>query len=228
MAASLCYVNSGFRNSLVLHTDVQQKPEKVNSIINNFPRKKLLSYFTSLLVACLFILNVSAQKPINENPSVSLLNSSAFPQSFIGNWKGKLQWMVAGKPTQTFTMQLSIQPADSVGQYTWQIRYGDSSADNRPYLLKPVDTAKGHWVIDERDGILLDSYVHGNSIHGAFTVQGNTIVDNYRVEGNQLFVEFFTIKLANKKTSGKGTPETPFVESYQIGSYQAGTLLRAK
>ncbi|MEO7530868.1 MAG: hypothetical protein ABIS69_05635 [Sediminibacterium sp.] len=181
-----------------------------------------------MLVACLFTVNVSAQQTTNENPPVFLLNSNAFPQLFIGNWKGKLQWMVAGKPPQTFTMRLIIQPADSAGQYTWQIMYGDSSNDNRPYLLKPVDTAKGHWIIDERDGILLDSYVHGNSIHGAFTVQGNTIVDNYRVENDQLFVEFFSIKLANKKTSGKGTPETPFVESYQIGSYQVGTLFRVK
>ena len=31
-----------------------------------------------------------------------------FPKSFIGNWKGKLQWFVAGKPIQEFTMQLRI------------------------------------------------------------------------------------------------------------------------
>lgn len=27
-----------------------------------------------------------------------------FPQNFVGSWKGALQWMVAGKPTKTFTM----------------------------------------------------------------------------------------------------------------------------
>jgi hypothetical protein len=153
---------------------------------------------------------------------------TTFPQTFIGNWKGKLQWMVAGKATQTFTMQLRIQPTDSANQYTWQIIYGDAGKDNRPYILKPIDTAKGHWVVDERDGIMLDSYVHGNSIHGAFTVQGNTIVDNYTIENGKMRVEFFSIKLGDKKQSGKGTEEIPFVDSYKISSYQTGVLTRVK
>jgi hypothetical protein len=178
-----------------------------------------------ILLSCLMmfiILHVTAQN-----------KTAAFPYSFIGNWKGQLQWMVNGKPTQTFTMQLRVQPTDSANQYTWQIIYGDPSTplraeDNRPYILKPVDTAKGHWVIDENDGIILDSYVHGNNIHGAFTVQGNTIVDNYKVEEDKMYVEFFSIKLADKKQSGKGTAETPFVDSYKISSYQTGVLTRVK
>ena len=157
---------------------------------------------------------------------VSAQSNEGFPHSFTGNWKGKLKWMVSGKPEQEFTMQLKIQPADSAGAYTWQMIYGDDNKDNRPYILKPIDIAKGHWVIDENDGILLDSYVHGNAIHGAFTVQGNTIVDNYRVDKDSMFVEFFSIRLAEKKTSGKGTEDTPFVDSYKISSYQEGVLLK--
>jgi hypothetical protein len=152
-----------------------------------------------------------------------------FPQDFVGRWKGQLQWLVNGKPAQTFSMQLIIQPADSAMTYTWQIIYGDKGQDNRPYLLKPVDTAKGHWVVDERDGIMLDSYVHGSSIHGAFTVQGNTIVDNYTLESsNRMRVEFFSIRLGDKKTSGKGTEEVPSVDSYRIASYQTGVLIKVK
>jgi hypothetical protein len=153
---------------------------------------------------------------------------NTFPKNFIGNWKGSLQWMVAGKPTQTFTMQLRIQPEDTAGQYTWQIIYGDKEQDNRPYILKPVDTAKGHWVVDEKNGIMLDSYIHGNCLHGAFTVQGNTIVDNYCVQGNTMQVEFFSIKLAEKKQSGYGTDESPNVDSYRLSSYQKGVLKRVK
>ncbi|MBP6430319.1 MAG: hypothetical protein KA319_00955 [Ferruginibacter sp.] len=154
--------------------------------------------------------------------------NKTFPQQFIGKWKGELQWMVAGKPTQKFKMQLNILPTDSANQYTWQIIYGGAGKDNRPYILKPIDTAKGHWIVDERDGIILDSYVHGNCIHGAFTVQNNTIVDNYCVTGNKMTVEFFSIKLVDKKQSGKGTNEVPFVDSYRVGSYQTGVLTKLK
>ena len=159
---------------------------------------------------------------------VASLSSSAqpgaFPADFIGNWKGKMQWITPGKPAKEFTTQLKVQPADTAGQYTWTIIYGDDAKDNRPYILRPVDTLTGHWVVDERDGIILDSYVHGNAIHGAFTVQGTTIVDNYKIENGKLYIEFFTIKLGDKKTSGKGTEETPFVDSYRITAYQTGVL----
>lgn len=130
--------------------------------------------------------------------------------------------------SQTFTMHLRIQPTDAGNQFTWQIIYGDDSKDNQPYILKPVDTAKGYWIIDENNGIVLDSYVHGNSLHGAFTVQGNNIVDNYTIENGKMKVEFFSIKLADKKQSGKGTEETPFVDSYKISSYQTVILKRQK
>lgn len=152
--------------------------------------------------------------------------NSSFPQSFAGNWKGKLQWIVTGKPTQEFTMQLKVFPSDTASQYTWQIIYGDDNKDNRPYLLRSVDTVKGHWVIDEKDGILLDSYVHGNCLQGAFTVSGNTIVDNYCIEDGKLKVEFFSIKLGDKKQSGKGTEDVPYVDSYRISSYQTGVLTK--
>lgn len=178
--------------------------------------------FIILIVLSFLVYNLTAQ---NEKS----LPSNAPVSAFAGQWKGKLQWMVAGKPTKDFTMQLIIQPADTAGQYTWQIIYGDSGkVDNRPYLLKPVDTAKGHWVVDERDGIVLDSYLHGNSFHGAFTVMGNTIVDSYTVNGDEMRVEFISIKLDQKNTSGKGTDETPFVDSYKITGYQVGVLKRVK
>jgi len=167
---------------------------------------------TGMLILALAVFSSTAQ------------DTAAFPRNFICTWKGKMQWMTAGKAVVEYSAQLKIVPADTAGQYTWTISYGDEGKDNRPYLLKPVDTAMGHWVVDEGDGIILDSYVHGNSIHGAFTVEEATLVDNYKVEGDKLFVEFFTIILKDKHTSGKGTKDTPFVDSYKIANYHTGVL----
>jgi hypothetical protein len=179
-----------------------------------------------LILHILLAFSLSLPAQTGSTPAVDC--QSPFPGCFVGNWAGKLQWMVAGKPAQSFTMQLRIQPADTPGHYTWQIIYGDNNKDNRPYILKPVDTAKGHWVVDEGDGIVLDSYVHGNSIHGAFTVKGNTIVDNYSIINGQMHVEFLSIRLEEKNRSGKGTEATPFVDSYKISSYQSGILMKVK
>jgi hypothetical protein len=160
--------------------------------------------------------------------AVAQENTNSFPQSFIGKWKGSLQWFVAGKPTQTFTMQLHVLPTDSPGIFTWQIMYGDNQQDNRPYLLKPLDTAKAHWVIDENNGILLDNYLFGNCLNGAFTVMGNTIVNSYCLEDGKLNITFNTIKLAAKNTTGKGTEDSPSVETYRVSGYQSGVLIRQK
>ena len=72
-------------------------------------------------------------------------NKNSFPQDFIGKWKGTLEWHRAGNTPQTVNMELYILPStDTAGQYTWHLIYGSVSADSRPYILKPVDTAKGH------------------------------------------------------------------------------------
>ncbi|MGZ5190586.1 MAG: hypothetical protein ACXWCZ_06165 [Flavisolibacter sp.] len=152
-----------------------------------------------------------------------------FPKKFIGHWKGDLYWYKTGEKTaQKVKMQLIIQPADTIGHYTWQIIYGENNADNRPYILKPVDTAKGHWIVDERNGIILDQYWVGNRFTSAFTVQNSTIIDSYWIEGKKLIAEFYSISAKSISTTGKGNAEIPFVHSYATKSYQKAILKKVK
>lgn len=153
--------------------------------------------------------------------------SSSFPESWTGNWKGELQWFKAGKADpQKVNMELHIRPADSAGQFTWQIVYGKTSEDNRPYILKPKDAATGHWVIDERNGIVLDQFWVGNKFCGAFTIQGATIVNSYWIEADKLLVEFFSISAKPLGITGNGTDDSPKVDTYKVGSYQRAVLTR--
>jgi hypothetical protein len=155
--------------------------------------------------------------------------STSFPQSWTGNWKGELQWYKTGKTeSQKVNMELRIQPGDSTGNYTWQIIYGSATEDNRPYLLKAKDAVNGHWVIDELNGIVLDQYWVGNKFCGAFTVMGNTILNSYSMENDKLMVEFYSIGAKPITATGKGTDESPTVDSYRIGSYQKAVLQRTK
>lgn len=161
--------------------------------------------------------------------SIAAINSFSqtlsFPQSFTGNWKGTLTWSRPGKPSEVFTMRLNILPADS-GRYTWQIIYGDDQKDNRPYLLMPVDTAIGRWVVDERNSIVLDSYWIGNRFMGAFTVGGNTIVDQYWIDEQGMHVEFISYAVKPLATTGGTSKDIPPVDSYKILSLQKGILQR--
>ena len=125
-------------------------------------------------------------------------------------------------------MELQIRPTDSVNRYTWQLSYGPAAEDNRPYTLIAVDTAKGHWVIDENNGIVLDQFWIANRFTGAFTVMNSTIVNNYWLENGKLVVEFYSIAAKPINTTGKGNKEIPFVDSYKVNSYQRAVLSKDK
>lgn len=159
--------------------------------------------------------------------AIGFVQAQEFPRDFIGHWEGELVWYATGKKEpQKVKMQLTIQPADTAGHYTWQMVYGTNKEDVRPYLLKPVDTAQGHWVIDERDGIQLDQYWTGYRFSSAFTVQTTTIVSSYWREGDQLLVEFHSLGAQSISKTGQGTKEIPFVESYAVKGFQKAVLKR--
>ena len=151
-----------------------------------------------------------------------------FPKDFIGKWKGSLNWYPAGKEMQTVKMQLNIQPEPGPSQYSWQLIYGDSAKHNRPYHLKPVDTASNHWVVDENDGIMLDGYWIGNRFISMFNVQGSTITAIYWIEDMSLHIEMISTKTEAVRESGKDNSDVPAVTSFPVRSYQKAILYKAQ
>lgn len=155
-----------------------------------------------------------------------VLSQTTFPDDFLGTWKGMMNWYSIQKAElQQVPMELHVHAsADSTGQYSWQIIYGENRKDQRPYTLKPADPGRGHWVIDENNGILLDHYWLGSVFSGVFSVDNSTVLSNFRIEQNQMVVEFFGYKTPAVSISGGQSPEIPEVESYQMGSYQHAIL----
>ncbi len=161
--------------------------------------------------------------------SLADAQSSSFPIDWIGNWKGELLWYKTGKAEpQKVNMELRIQPADSSDTYTWHLIYGTKEEDYRPYILKLKNIESRHWVIDELSGIVLDQFWSGNKFSGSFKVQNSTITNSYWMENDKLNIEFYNFNAKALNTSGKGTDEIPFVDSYQLGSYQKAVLIRTK
>jgi len=158
-----------------------------------------------------------------------IAGAQKFPQEFIGNWTGTLHWYQPGKKEpQKAAMLLKIYPsADSAGHYEWDLSYGEGGKDHRPYVLKPVDSLKNRWVVDERNGILLDQYWIGDRFVCHFSVQGTTIHNTYRIEKGRLIAEFYSFALKPVRSSGRGTEESPAVDSQGLRSYQVATLERS-
>ncbi len=177
-----------------------------------------------LFIPFFIAINCTALAQAKQKPTT--VKSTNPIAKFIGNWQGAMTWSPNnGKPPQNVEVLLSIQPIkDSVNQYTWNITYGTNKADVRPYILKKIDTIANHWVIDENNGIVLDSYMLQGRLIGAFTIGGVTLVDNYWIENNNLHFEFITFPKMAQGTTGKGTEEVPIVDVYRIGSYQKAVL----
>jgi hypothetical protein len=151
-----------------------------------------------------------------------------FPDDWIGKWAGNLNIYQGQKIAQTLPMQLIIEPLDSVDHYSWSIIYGeDTIAGLRPYTLKTIDKAKGHYIIDEHNSILLDAYVHAQSLFSHFDVMGSYLTSIYSRKENDLIFEIIVNKSNPSRTTG-GTnsngEEIPIVNAYPIVGYQRAIL----
>ncbi|MDF1695744.1 MAG: hypothetical protein P1U56_07940 [Saprospiraceae bacterium] len=190
-----------------------------------------------LILGCLFIgiccspkSNFSNQtipvaKTIRDSTNIQTIN---FPREWVGNWEGNLSVYNAKGKTQVIQMGLNISPSDSIGTYNWTILYGqDSMQQIRNYLLKTIDESVGHYLIDEKNGILLDAFFIHNELKSIFDVMGNTLIVSYKLEKkNILFmVEVFPSK--EIRTSGDtiiNSLEIPKVKSYQHTTKQLAHL----
>jgi hypothetical protein len=151
----------------------------------------------------------------------------SFPSAWEGRWEGTLHWYKTGSANpQQVPMQLLIAPTDSAA-WNWQLVYGEKQADSRPYLLLPKDTSGIHWIIDERNGIILDQYYTGHRLTGAFTVMQNTLLNSYSLMGDSLLVEFHSFSKDPVRQSHTGADSSRVdVMSYRITGYQRAILRR--
>lgn len=151
-----------------------------------------------------------------------------FPADYTGRWKGELHWFVAGKnEPKKIPMQLNILPSDTTGHYSWGLVYGADSSDRRPYVLQPADSTGVHWIINERNGILIDLYAVGGRFTNVFSVQSALILNTGHRAGDSLVLEFHSMGSGPSGTSGLGTDDVPTVRSYPVRGYQRAVLRRA-
>lgn len=149
-----------------------------------------------------------------------------FPGNWVGKWTGTLDWYQGPVKRQSVKMELHILPTDSADQFSWRLIYGQQGKDNRPYLLKPYNKARGHWLIDEGNSIVLDQFLIGDRFCGSFTVDGNTILNTYSLEGDSLVVEFYNFQEKPIAISGGRDSTMPKVKTYGMRSFQRAVLRR--
>lgn len=157
-------------------------------------------------------------------------NNTSFPDSWIGKWKGKMEIITPKGTMQTVPMELHISKGDSVDKWNWTIVYvaKKDSPDVRKYVIISKDKSKGHYIMDERNGILMDSYFIGGEFFCDFEVEGTRLLTVDRMEGKRLISTIIYGPIEAIATTGGTDKDTPPVKSFAIKGIQRCVMKRMK
>ena len=160
--------------------------------------------------------------------SVSVFSQQDFPQSWVGNYRGELEIYTVDSVAMRLPMQLAIQPTKRDSVYTWAIIYDiKNNRDVRSYELKIVDSAKGHYMIDEKNGILIDSYYRNGILTGFFDVNQTFIIATYQKQGDSIVFEIISASDKPVRMSGDlqvSKDTIPEVKSFEVNGRQKAVL----
>ena len=154
---------------------------------------------------------------------------SSFPSDWIGLWAGNLEIYSGLTLVNSIPMTLAINPLDTVGNYTYHITYGEDEDALRPYILRTVDAAKGQYVLDEDNGILINMFLLGNTLVSSFEVQNSFLQTRSYLENSFLHYEIIAGTFTADLISGDtiiGSDTIPPVQSFPLGVLQKAELSR--
>lgn len=155
--------------------------------------------------------------------------ATGFPAAWEGNWRGELEIFNASGRIQSIPMWLEIHKIDTsaAGRYTFGLVYGSKEQDWRPYELVPLAPDQGLWQVDEKNSIVMESYLYGPKLLCWFTVQGSRVFCTYEKRGDELLFEVYSGKELPVSTTGnttQGTEAIPEVKTFPFAVFQRAVL----
>ena len=162
-----------------------------------------------------------AQSPV-EDPHLAATHS--LPASWHGTWAGELTVYDHAGTSFEKGMELTIRPEADSTSYSWRMTSSLGGRTMvREYQLVPEFDAPGHFKIDEKNGIVLDVWLVGGTLH-TYYKDGEILIDaRYELRETGLFVELASIEMAEPRISTL-TGEGFEIVSYRLGGLQTGTL----
>lgn len=155
------------------------------SQISSVERSKGRAHRAAALLAFLLIISGATGAALFGSVSVT---RAAGLDNWQGLWSGTCRSIRPGAAVQQFNTSLQIRPltADR-SRYSWILTYG--SVGGRPgqvrsYEIVAVDAAKGHYLIDEKNGLKLDAHKVANQIFLPFTF-GRVLITAKYIRMNQ-------------------------------------------
>ncbi len=184
-------------------------------------------WFTLLLFGC-SRKDIPKKERILIDKMESKESSVVFPNDWLGYWEGEVEIHDVNGITQKLPIALDHQKTDTLGTYLWAIIYGeDTIAGRRQYYLKEVPDEKGHYIVDEKNTILLDHYYINGHLFSQFEVKGTHITSMMYKEGDQMHFDIISSKFNPIRTTHDtiyNGEEIPEVKGFQTVRLQTAVL----
>lgn len=164
--------------------------------------------------------------------SLVVYSQEQFPNSWVGDYEGNLEIYAVDSIGMQVKMKLGIHPIEKDSVYRWTITYDfRGKEDVRSYELKVVDAEKGHYQIDEKNSIVIDSYYRYDIFTSYFEVNNSIVISSHRKEGDS--IEFEIIASNNEAVSSTGNTKVneediPEVISYPVTGRQRCILTKTE
>ena len=200
-----------------------------------FHKSKCLSC-PYLLLFLIFLFGCSRMNTIPESP-VSKLNPSSipdsevFPDDWLGYWEGEVEIHDVNGMKQKIPIALDHQKTDTLGTYLWAIIYGeDPIAGRRQYYLKEIPNDPGHYIVDEKNTIILDHYFINGHLYSQFEVMGTHITSIMYKDGDAIHFDIISSDFEAVRITGDSMyleEKIPEVKSFKTKRLQT-SILRKK
>lgn len=156
------------------------------------------------------------------------LSGNSFPQNWQGTWSGIMYDRTVQGKSQIVPMTLRIKPlSQNSKRYTWQIIYGTGPKKIvRNYELVAKNQDAGNFVIDEKDGTLIDVWWLGNKLYSQFRVGNRLLSTQCQLQDHRLHYELIVYQSLTPQTQ-VSQGKTSF-ESYKLKSVQSAELSPVK
>jgi hypothetical protein len=148
-----------------------------------------------------------------------------FPSSWQGAWKGICAAQNPDGGTSRFGMELHVLPTDAPDRMTWTIVYEAANQRHvRPYEIRVVDAEAGLYRIDEKNSIVLEARLIGDTLHAHYSVGDALLTTTYRRIGDCLIFDLASSRFQEPvRTGGRGG--VPEVLCYPTQAAQRAELM---
>jgi hypothetical protein len=136
-------------------------------------------------------------------------------------WRGDIEVLAGGKVTHRAQMELRIAPIAGSAAKSWTQTYGGQPP--RHYEIRPADASAGRFILDEKNGVLLEEQLVGDTLHSAFQVGDVLLTSRLQKRGDELVVEIATFAAATRNNVAAAKPTAV---ALPFRSIQHGVLRR--